>query len=123
MASKVDAAILALTAMWQAATTTTLSGVQVVDGTQANSDAASSWLFVGSDGGTPTEDVEAATAEQSWMAFAKTKQEDAEVTCAAVVVRGDTDIPSARARLRRRDTCGRVTPNRSAISFWVSPSS
>lgn len=97
MASKVDAAILALTVMWQAAMATTLAGVQVVDGPQANSDAASSWLFVGADGGTPTEDVEAAVAEQSWMAFAKTKQEDAEVTCAAVVVRGDTDIPAARA--------------------------
>ncbi len=32
-------------------------------------------------------------------------------------------IPSARARLSRRETCGRVTPSCSAIAFCVSPSS
>ena len=95
MATRFDAVCLALTAMWQAAPT--LAGVQVVDGPQVNGDASSSWLFVGSDGGEPADDVEAAVAEQSFMAFARTKQEDAEVTCAAVVVRGDTDIPAARA--------------------------
>ena len=32
-------------------------------------------------------------------------------------------MPSARARLSRRETCGRVTPSCSAIAFCVSPSS
>ncbi len=32
-------------------------------------------------------------------------------------------MPSARARLSSRETCGRVTPSRLAIAFCVSPSS
>lgn len=96
MSAKTDAVILALTAMWQAAPA--LEGVRVVDGPQANSEASPDWLFVGADGDAPDEGNEAAVIEQSFMAFAKTKQEDGEVTCAVVSVRGDTDIPSARAR-------------------------
>ena len=98
MSSKTDAVILALTAMWQAAMTTTLSGVQVVDGPQVNSDASDDWLFVAFNGDLPDEANEAATADQSLMAFARTKQEPGEVTCAAVSRRGDTNIPAARAR-------------------------
>lgn len=93
MSSKVDAVILALTALWQP-----LTGVQVVDGPQANSESLDDWLFVGFDGDAPDEGNEAVSAEQDLMAFAKTKQETAEVTCAVVSRRGDTDVPSARAR-------------------------
>jgi hypothetical protein len=95
MASKTDAVCLALTALWQA--DPDLDSVQVVDGPQANSDASDEWLFVGFDGDAPDEGNEAVAAEQDWMAFAKTKQETAEVTCAVVVRRGDTDTPAARA--------------------------
>ena len=70
--------------------------VQVADGPQANSDASNDWLFVGDDAA--DEGNEAAAVDQSWMAFAKTMQETAEVTCAVVSVAGDTDIPSVRAR-------------------------
>lgn len=93
MASKVDAVCLALTALWQP-----LTGVRVVDGPQANSDAADDWLFVAFDGDVPDEGNEAVAATQDLMAFLKTKQEDAEVTCAVVSRRGDTDIATARAR-------------------------
>jgi hypothetical protein len=93
VSSKVDAVCLALTALWQP-----LAGVQVADGPQANSDAANDWLFVGFDGDAPDEGNEAVSAEQDLMAFLKTKQETAEVTCAVVSRRGDTDIASARAR-------------------------
>ena len=93
MASKTDAVILALTAMW----TSALTGVTVSDGPQANSDPSPDWLFVGADGDVPDEGMEGASVDQSWMAFARTKQEDGEVTCAVVSVRGDKDIPSARA--------------------------
>lgn len=96
MSTKTDAVCLALTALWQA--DADLDGVEVVDGPQANSEAANEWLFVAFDGDAPDEGNEAASAEQSWMAFAKTKQESAEVTCAVVARRGDTDIVSARAR-------------------------
>jgi hypothetical protein len=94
MASKTDAVILALTAMWTAA----LTSAVVADGPQANSDAANDWLFVGADGDAPDEGNEAAAVEQSWMAFARTKQEDGEVTCAVVSRSGDTNIPALRAR-------------------------
>lgn len=97
MSTKADAVILALTGLWQAATTTTLAGRQVVDGPQASSDASDDWLFVGSDGSEPTQFMEAANAQQSWLAFGKVKREDGFVTCAAVSRRGDTDIPAARA--------------------------
>jgi hypothetical protein len=93
VSSKTDAVCLALTALWQP-----LTGVQVADGPQANSDASDDWLFVAFDGDAPDEGNEAVAAEQSLMAFLKTKQEDAEVTCAVVSRRGDTDIPAARAR-------------------------
>ena len=94
MATKVDAVCLALTALW----TSALSTVRVVDGPQANSDAASDWLFVGADGDAPDEGMEGASVDQSWMAFAKTMQETGEITCAVVSRAGDTDIPSVRAR-------------------------
>lgn len=97
MAAKADAVILALTGLWQAATATTLAGVKVADGPQVNSDPSPAWLFVGSDGGEPSEFMESANAQQSWLAFNKIKREDGSVTCAAVVVQGGTDVPTVRA--------------------------
>jgi hypothetical protein len=94
MASKTDAVCLALTAMW----TTALTGVQVADGPQVNSDPSIDWLFVGFNGDVPDEYNEGAIAQQSLMAFAKTKQEDGQVTCSVVSTSGDTDIPATRAR-------------------------
>jgi hypothetical protein len=96
VSTKVDAVCLALAAIWQA--DSDLSGVQVVDGPQANSDSANEWLFVGFNGDVPDEAAEAVSAQQDWMAFAKTKQETADVTCAVVVRSGDTDTVSVRAR-------------------------
>lgn len=92
--------ILTLTAKWQALSVPAgaLEGVRVADGPQVNMDASPEWLFVGYDGGMPSDSGEAATAEQSLMGFLKTKQEGAEVRCAAVVVRGDPDIAGARQR-------------------------
>ena len=98
MSTKTDAVIAALAATWQGLTATTLADVQVVDGPQANSDASPDWLFAGHDGGSPTDENEAAITQQNLMAFARTKGEDAEVRCAAIAVRGDTDIVSARQR-------------------------
>jgi hypothetical protein len=94
MASKTDAVILALTAMWTAA----LTDINVVDGPQVTSDAASDWLFVGYNGDTPDEYNEGAIGLQSLMAFAKVKGDDGQVTCAVVSVSGDTDITATRAR-------------------------
>lgn len=98
MAADTGPVILYLTAMWQALMTTTLTGVQVVDGPQVTSDPSDDWLFVGFNGGSPDEFNEGATAAQSRMAFQRVKQEDGQVTCAVVSVAGDTEIPSLRAR-------------------------
>lgn len=92
--SKVDAVCAALVALWR----TDLSGVQVADGPQANSDAANEWLFVGHDGDAPDEGNEAVNVEQGLMAFLKTQQETGEVTCAVVIRDGSTDTASLRAR-------------------------
>ena len=108
MSTKIDAVCLALTALWTAA----LTGVQVADGPQANSDASNDWLFVGDDAA--DEGNEAAAVDQSWMAFAKTMQETGEITCAVVSRAGDTDIPTVRARayaiLASAETALRVDP-------------
>lgn len=94
MASSIDAVILKLTAVWTAA----LTGVNVVDGPQVNSDSTDDWLFVGFNGDTPDEYNEGAIGQQSLMAFAKVKGDDGQVTCAVVSRSGDTDITSTRAR-------------------------
>lgn len=100
MTTQVDAVILALTTKWQALSVPagTLDGVRVVDGPQVTDDASQEWLFVGHDAAEPRSSNDAATAGQTLMAYLRTKQEDGDVRCAAVVVRGDTDIPAARQR-------------------------
>lgn len=100
MSTQIDAVILALTAKWQALSVPagTLDGVRVVDGPQVTEDASQEWLFVGFDGAERGDSGEGATAEQSLMAFLKTKQEDAEIRCGVVVVRGDDNVPAARLR-------------------------
>jgi hypothetical protein len=94
VSTRTDAVILYLTAMWTAA----LTGINVVDGPQVNSDPSNDWLFVGFNGGAPDDFNEGATAQQSLLTFARGKQEDGQVVCSVVSVAGDTDIPSLRAR-------------------------
>lgn len=96
MSTLVDAVCLYLAALWEA--DTDLDAVEVVDGPQANSDASPEWLFVGFDGDRPDEGNEAVNAEQDLMTFARGKQESGNVTCAVVVVSGDTDTTVLRAR-------------------------
>lgn len=98
MASSTGPVILYLTAMWQALTTTTLAGLDVVDGPQVDSSPVNDRLFVGFNGDTPDEYNEGATALQSRMAFQRVKQEDGQVTCSVVSRSGDTDVPGVRTR-------------------------
>lgn len=100
MSTQIDAVILALTAKWTALAVPAgaLEGVQVADGPQVNADPSAEWLFVGWDGSETSETVEAAVAEQDLMTFARGKKEGGEVKCAAIAVRGDTDIVAARQR-------------------------
>jgi hypothetical protein len=96
--ARTDQVILYLTSMWQALTTTTLTGLQVADGPQVNVDPSNDWLFVGFNGGSADEFNEGATAQQSRMAFTRVKAEDGQVTCAVVSVTGDSNIAATRAR-------------------------
>jgi hypothetical protein len=98
MASSTGPVILYLTTMWQALTATTLSGTDVVDGPQVDSEPVNDRLFVGFNGDTPDEYNEGATAVQSRMAFQRVKQEDGQITCAVVSRSGDSDIPATRLR-------------------------
>lgn len=100
MSTQVDQVILALTAKWQALSVSggALEAVRVVDGPQATMDASQEWLFVGYDGAEVGNFSEVATTQQTLMAFLRTKQEDTELRCAAIVVRGDTDVTAARQR-------------------------
>lgn len=98
MTAKTDAVCLYLTAMGQALTATTLTGVTVADGPQVNSDPASDWLFVGFNGDIPDEYNEGAIAQQSLMTFARGKQEDGQITCSVVSVASTADIPAVRTR-------------------------
>lgn len=93
-----DDVIVALTTKWQALMTTTLAGVQVVDGPQANADASQEWMFVGHTGGVPTEGVETAIGQQDLYTFAKGTSETMGVDVGIVVVRGDPNITLARQR-------------------------
>jgi hypothetical protein len=97
MATLTDSVCLYLAAMWHAATSTTLTGVQVVDGPQANSDPSPDWLFVGFDG-LEDSNGSGADVQQSLMAFAKPKFEDGLVTCAIIAERGEPDTIAARSR-------------------------
>lgn len=96
MSSQLDAVIVALTTKWQALMSTTLAGVQVVDGPQRNADPTQNWLFVGHTGGEPVEGVEAAIGQQDLMTFARGKSESIGVDCGIVVVSGDPNISIAR---------------------------
>lgn len=100
MSTKTDAVILTLLAKWQALAVPagTLANVEVVDGPQASEDASTDWLFVGYDGSPPSKSSEVSSAKQTLLAWLRTKEETADVKCAAVVVSGDLDVPTARAR-------------------------
>jgi hypothetical protein len=88
---------LALTALWQGAVSSTLAGVVVADGPQANSDPSPDLLFVAYDGVADSGAL-IVDATQNLMAFQRVKGEDASVTCSVVSYRGEPDVISARAR-------------------------
>lgn len=98
MTTRLDDVILALTAKWQGLQATTLTGVQVVDGPQANADPTQEWVFVGHTGGEPVEGVEAAIGQQDLYTFALGKSETMGVDVGIVCVRGDSNVAAARQR-------------------------
>ena len=98
MSSQLDAVILALTVKWQALQSSTLAGVNVVDGPQASMDPTQQWLVVGHTGGVPIEGEESAFGQQDLYTFAKGKSESINIDCGIVCASGDPNIAPARQR-------------------------
>lgn len=94
MASKVDAVCLALAELWR----TGLTGVEVADGPQVNSDPQNKWLYVGSDGGAASGSDVAVSVNQDWHTFPRGKLEVGDVTCALGVRAGEPTVAIVRTQ-------------------------
>lgn len=95
MNSRVPEVIEALVALGK--TDSALSGVEVCDGPQVSDTEAPDWLIVGFDGD-PTGDFEAAQSIGDWSDLGVGREEQFQITVAAIANRGDTDIVAARRR-------------------------
>lgn len=74
-----------------------LEGVAVADGPEVSDTAAMDWLVVGFDGD-PTGDFEAAQSIAEFSGLGTRREEQFQVTVAAICNRGDVDIVAARRR-------------------------
>ncbi|MCW5252216.1 hypothetical protein [Streptomyces sp. SHP 1-2] len=95
MVSRVPEVIAQLVALGEA--DKELHGVRVSDGPEVTGDAALDWLIVGFDGD-PSGDFEAAQSTSVGTDLGAGREEDWQVTVAAIAQRGDTDVVTARAR-------------------------
>ncbi|MEV7712291.1 hypothetical protein [Streptomyces sp. NPDC088270] len=75
-----------------------LHDVRVSDGPEVTGDTAADWLVVGFDGD-PQGDFQAAQSVGGWSDLGTGREEEFQVTVAAIAQRGDTDIPAARRRV------------------------
>lgn len=75
-----------------------LKGVSVADGPQVSDTAAADWLIVGFDGD-PSGDFEAAQSVAEFAGLGTRREEQFQVTVAAIANRGDTNIVAARKRV------------------------
>ncbi|WP_409469063.1 hypothetical protein [Streptomyces sp. HC307] len=74
-----------------------LTDVRVSDGPEVTEDAAMDWLIVGFDGD-PNGDFQAAQSLGGWSDLGRGREEQFQITVAAIAQRGDTDVRAARAR-------------------------
>ncbi|MFE9923272.1 hypothetical protein ACFYQA_17305 [Streptomyces sp. NPDC005774] len=74
-----------------------LVDVTVADGPEVSDTAAEDWLVVGFDGD-PTGDFEAAQSVAEYVGLGTRREEQFQITVAAISNRGDTDIVAARKR-------------------------
>lgn len=98
MGSRVPEVIGALVALGQAEAAAELTGVQVTDGPEVSGSGAQDWLIVGFDGD-PSGDFQAAQTLGGWAGLGSRREEQFQVTVAAIASRGDTDVRAARARV------------------------
>ncbi|MFC7892685.1 hypothetical protein [Streptomyces sp. NPDC057381] len=96
MRSRVPEVIARLVALGNA--DTALTGVHVSDGPEVTETQAADWLIIGFDGD-QTGDFEAAQSVSDWTDLGSGREEEFQVTVAAVAKRGDTDTVAARARV------------------------
>lgn len=93
--SRVPEVLDALTTRLQA--DVELAGVQVVDGPAVTETSSPDWLIVGYDADQDG-DFQAAQAVGGWTSLATGREEQFQVTVAAIAGRGDTDVRAARTR-------------------------
>ncbi|MGW0821833.1 hypothetical protein [Streptomyces sp. NPDC002845] len=112
MGSRVPEVIDALVALGQA--DGDLDGVAVSDGPEVTEDSAQDWLIIGFDGD-PAGDFQAAQTVGGWAGLGTRREEQFQITVAAIASRGDTDVRAARARAyeigRVVETWLRTAPN------------
>ncbi|MFD3483783.1 hypothetical protein [Streptomyces sp. NPDC058665] len=75
-----------------------LTGVVVVDGPEINETDTPDWLIVGWSGD-PDGDFQAAQTLGGWSDLGTGREEQLQVTVAAIAARGDTDVRAARVRV------------------------
>jgi hypothetical protein len=97
MGSRVPEVIDALVALGQAEADAELAGVRVTDGPQVTDTAAPDWLVIGYDGD-PDGDLQAAATVGGWAGLGVRREEQFQVTVAAIASRGATDVRTARVR-------------------------
>lgn len=95
MGSRVPEVIETLVALGQA--DAALAEVLVADGPEVTEESAGDWLIVGFDGD-PAGDMQAAQTVGGWSDLGAGREEQFQVTVAAIASRGDTDVRAARAR-------------------------
>ncbi|WP_326700204.1 hypothetical protein OG909_24720 [Streptomyces sp. NBC_01754] len=96
MASRIPELIDAL--MAQLTADPGLSGVVVVDGPEMSEAKSPDWLVVGFNGD-PDGDFQAAQALGGWASLATGREEQIELTVAAIATRGETEVRAARQRV------------------------
>jgi hypothetical protein len=95
MGSRVPEVIEALVSLGK--TDGDLADVEVADGPQVSGSQALDWLIIGFDGD-PSGDFEAAQSVGGWSDLGGGREEEFQITVAAIANRGDTDIVAARLR-------------------------
>lgn len=75
-----------------------LEGVRVADGPEVSDTAAMDWLVIGFNGD-PSGDFEAAQSVAQFVGLGTRREEEFQLTVAAISNRGDQDIVAARAKV------------------------
>ncbi|MFF3857528.1 hypothetical protein [Micromonospora sp. NPDC002575] len=98
MGSRVPEVIDALTALGRSEARDQLADVLVSDGPEIAGDSGPDWLIVGFDGD-PEGDMQAAQTLGGWVGLGTRREEQWQVTVAAIASRGEKDIRDARMRV------------------------